>query len=217
MTRDQNKPQTGATGTPKFLMRGFTVTELLVVCSIMMVLASLVLVNWNKQQPQRSLKISQNELITNIRKVQGYAVSSRNINTNTAVRFYALKFVEGASGYTVHAVQSDLTMYPQPIETQSLASGITLSKTELIPVNIADPACVAVIFSVVYGKTYFLDGTTCSDAAIISAVSDPTALPDLADHDLVLTLENTPNAISNQIKIDAQTGRVEPYVKKSGR
>ena len=58
---------------------GFTLIELLVVISIMGILATLMIVNFAGQRVSRSLLLAKNETVTNIRKVQSYTLSSKNI------------------------------------------------------------------------------------------------------------------------------------------
>src|SRR5688572_11025469 len=88
-----------------FYQAGFTVIELMVVFLIIVLLSSSVIVNWNKQTPNRSLKIAENELVSNIKKVQSYAVSSRNIaGGDEPAKFYLINFQEGQNFYTIHAL-----------------------------------------------------------------------------------------------------------------
>ena len=72
--------------------RGFTLTELLVVLAIMGVFFGLILANYAGMRGKRDIKIAQNELTTNIRKVQSYALSSRDTSVGP-VKLYVLKFV----------------------------------------------------------------------------------------------------------------------------
>jgi type II secretory pathway pseudopilin PulG len=226
MTRDQKKPQSGYfdTRAPKFLMSGFTVTELLVVCSIMVVLASVVLVSWNNQKPTRSLVIAQNELVTNIRKVQGYAVSSRNIvGSDTSVKFYYIRLETGQNFYTVHAIDYDFTEPPQtPLETINLPSDLAISRIGFLD-NAGDSeeySCAYIIFSAVYGKTYFAsDNVACDTDYITELVKNPVTLAKQGDANLELSVTHQQTSSVKSVQVDAQTGRVEPYVykKKSGR
>lgn len=107
---------------------GFTIIELLVVISIMGVMASIVLVNWNSQRGNRSIKIALNETITNLRKAQSYAVSSKNIAPNVPASFYTIRFELGQSTYSINALGAarEYQYYPN-IETINLPEGVVVS------------------------------------------------------------------------------------------
>lgn len=200
---------------------GFTVVELLVVFVIMILLSSLVVINWNKQKPTRSLVIAQNELITNLRKVQSYAVSSRNISAGSAAKFYLVEFNENATSYTVDAINSDGTLTGAPLEQISLPAGLSFSAIELEQTEggRATPYdCLYAIFSVVYGKTYFLGDNMevesfglCGTTNVEGLVADPVVLARHADSDLILSIKHNKTNVVKSVRVDAQTGRVEPY------
>lgn len=201
MKRNQNQFQAG-----------FTVTELLVVFLIMILLSSLVIINWNKQTPTRNLTLGQNELITNIRKVQSYAVSSRNINTTLAAKYYVMRFERGASDYTISAVDSDGNYVPN-LETVKLPQGIVTSTLTLVPTSgtTTTPNCTFIIFSVIYGKAYFGGDSTCSSNYVTTLINDPPALARRADYDLRLGISHSQTNGAKYVRIDSQTGRVENY------
>ncbi len=215
MKRNQNQHQLG-----------FTVVELLVVFIIMVLLSSLVVINWNSQKPTRSLVIAQNELITNIRKVQSYAVSSRNISTGVSAKYYLMKFGPSGNNYTVEAIDANGKMVSSPIEQINLPSPLTFSKISLVNSSgsTTDYSCAYAIFSVVYGKTYFyggipLDGDICTAAEMEALVADPVNLAKQSAYDLILSVSYPQTGAVKSIRMDSQTGRVEPYVvtKKIGR
>lgn len=205
---------------------GFTVVELLVVFIIMVLLSSLVVINWNSQKPTRNLVIAQNELITNIRKVQSYAVSSRNISTGVSAKYYLMKFVAGSNNYTVDAINANGQMVGSPIEQINLPSPLIFSTVSLINSsgNSTDYSCAYAIFSVIYGKTYFygglaLDGEVCAANEAEVLVADPVSLARQSSYDLMLSVSNPSTGAVKSVFMDSQTGRVEPYVvsTKGGR
>lgn len=205
---------------------GFTVVELLVVFIIMVLLSSLVVINWNSQKPTRSLVIAQNELITNIRKVQSYAVSSRNISSGVSAKYYLMKFVSGSNNYTVEAIDANGQMVSSPIEQVNLPTPLTFSKVGLVNASgsTTDYYCAYAIFSVVYGKTYFygaiaMEGDVCTAGEMEALVADPVNLAKQSAYDLILSVSYPQTGAVKSIRVDSQTGRVEPFVvfKKIGR
>lgn len=192
---------------------GFTVVELLVVFLIMILLSSLVIMNWNNQRSTRNLTIAHNELITNIRKVQSYAVSSRNTPENEAAKFYLIKFENGSSNYNIEAVTADFTIAAKPIEQVTLPANITVSRLVLIDSagQDVDYNCTYLIFSVVYGKSYFSTTDNCSQESVIDIVKDPVQLAELADYDFAMSLTHTQTSAVKSLLVDGQTGRIQSY------
>lgn len=71
---------------------GFTLMELLVVLLIMGTLFSFVVVNIGGKKGARNIKLAQSQLVSDIRKVQSYTLSSRNIPSGQPTQYYLIKF-----------------------------------------------------------------------------------------------------------------------------
>jgi len=71
---------------------GFTLIELLVVLAIMGIMLGLILANIAGQRGKRNLKIAQNELVSNIRKIQSYTLSARDVRPGVSPQYYLIKF-----------------------------------------------------------------------------------------------------------------------------
>lgn len=84
---------------------GFTLIELMVVLVIMGLLFSVFLTNINGLRGKRNLKLAQSQLVSNLRKMQSYTLSSRNILNNVSVQYYVAKFdVTSANQYSIYAI-----------------------------------------------------------------------------------------------------------------
>src|SRR5438105_10754499 len=84
---------------------GFTLIELLVVIFIMGLLAGLLTLNLAGQRVARNIQIAQNQLVSNIRKIQGYTLSSRNVSQNQPAEYYVMKFdLANPYQYTIQAI-----------------------------------------------------------------------------------------------------------------
>lgn len=208
MTRNQNQFQ-----------QGFTVTELLVVFLIMVLMAGLGVISWSQQTPRRNLTLAQNELITNIRKVQGYAISSRNIEGHGSANFYVMGFESNSNVYSVSAIDADGNLV-KSIENGRLPQSITMSELNLVDrsdSSTTNPDCIYVIFSVIYGKVYIGGDSECTDGYLTSLVADPPALARQAGYNLGIVFEHDQTAQQKAVFLDSQTGRVEPYIPPSSK
>jgi prepilin-type N-terminal cleavage/methylation domain-containing protein len=165
---------------------GFTLMELLVVVSIMVILASIMVLNLAGQRASRDLKIAQNELVSNIRKTQSYTLSSRILPNGDIAQYYLLKFdLSQPTQYSIVAI-SNVSSAPrlQNVETINLPPNIqiasaTASSIYAVTVSrslnpVFQPTytnCALLAFAAPYGKVIFNDGCTP-----VNPASNPYAL-----------------------------------------
>ena len=182
---------------------GFTIIELIVVVAIMVILATVMVINISGQRANRDIKIAQNQLVSNIRKIQGYTLSSRTEAGGLAVQFYIMKFdMSKPDQYTIQAVYNAFSspQYLKDIETVKLPinirlAGVNTSVTPAVyPVNISRTntplaqnftttgmACAFVAFSAPFGKVFLNDG--CSPTTLSS---NPYSLAATDDYSKIL-------------------------------
>lgn len=184
---------------------GFTIIELLVVCAIMAVVATIGIMNWNSQRSARTLTIAQNELITNIRKVQSYAVSSRNTPAGDAAKYYVIEVSENTSTLPVYAVVGQ-NYSLSAVETIILPTDVKISALSVAGQSAGYVApstkCVDIVFSVTYGKTYFVSCDVLGD----TLPSFPTLAP-LSNFNLSLNV--THKGASKGVSVYGLNGKVE--------
>lgn len=202
--------------------KAFTLIELLVVISIMALLAGAVIANYAGRRSPRDLKIAQNELVTNIRKAQSYALSSRELNGTTPVQYYVLRFdTTSSTQYQIQAMyntQSSPAML-QKAETINLPTGVILGSPRI---NGSASACVLIAFQLPYAK--ILNNSSCAGAPptvnssddyqkIISFVANNAATTVTSDSAVVLTLQN--NSGAAYVLVNGITGVVCPTANAS--
>ncbi len=171
---------------------GFTLIELMVVISIMLIAFSVVLVGLNQQQIKRSVILSQNETVTTIRKVQSYMLSSRDVPTSKLpARYYILYLQKNSPSSTVRAVDSSYAFYDN-LEKINFTSGVIVNKLTLTQKDGSQstPTCAQVIFSAPFGKMYIDTTEPCDGSIINTLISDPAALIQRADRTLTVELAN---------------------------
>lgn len=208
MTRNQNQYE-----------QGFTVTELLVVFLIMVLMASLAIISWNKQTPTRNLTLAQNELVTNIRKVQSYAVSTKNLEGLSSANFYVMRFEVSSSQYEIFGVDSNGNV-SAVLETVNLPSSIVFSEinsVNQVDGSITNPTCIFLIFNVIYGKSFIGGDEKCTNSYISSLVDDPPALARQANYDLGLSFQHSSTGQLKAVYIEGQTGRIQAYTPSKGK
>jgi prepilin-type N-terminal cleavage/methylation domain-containing protein len=137
---------------------GFTLVEMLVVISMMMMLSAALVVDFNSQRGVRGVKIAQNETATNIRKVQGYTLSSRNLpNDAGGARFYLMEFNSAEGNNTIYNIgavaRNSVTRDYEYIELETVKLP---SKVKIASVATEGTAtsCLQIIFTVPFGTMY---------------------------------------------------------------
>lgn len=105
---------------------GFTIVELLTVLAIMALIMGALAIDFAGQRGRRNIVLAENETVTNLRKVQSYMLSSKNISPGIPAKYYIATFQEGATNFTVQAIDKDFK-YHDNIETVTLPSKTNIS------------------------------------------------------------------------------------------
>lgn len=195
---------------------GFTVIELLVVLSIMVVIATVVIIDFNRQRAVRNIVITKNETITNLRKIQSYMLSAKNIAEGVPAKFYIAEFEMSESGklptsFTVQAVDDQLNFHDN-LETISLPAGVTFTSFKIEPSGKGKPTsypCVQIIFSAPFGNMY-ANGSLSCDNSIVDILSDPLALSQLGQRRALLFV-GVNGEDKGYIQVNPVTGQMTAY------
>lgn len=147
---------------------GFTIIELMVVVSIMIILTSAMILNLNSQRASRDVAIAQNRLVSSLRQAQSYTLSSRLVPTGQSAQYYLIKFDLSQPGqYTLQAIYNanSSPQYLQDIETIALPNNIRLAAVNPLVIsrsslpNVQAPAaCGLAAFAAPFAKIYLNDG-----------------------------------------------------------
>lgn len=199
---------------------GFTVIELMVVFLILITLTSIVIVQWNSLTPNRTLNIAVNELVTQIRKVQSYASSSRNY-ANTPVKYYLMKFTKGESYYSIDAVDAAAgNTYHRSIESYNMPSSFYIDNIDFEDQDgkaaEENLACAWVVFSTVQSQAYFFQGDKVECDEISQLPSDdyatlfnPPVLANRASFNMKLRVKHVTKELFKEITVHGLSGGVE--------
>ncbi len=186
---------------------GFTLVELLAVLAIMTLIMGALVLDFASQRGKRNLVLAKNETATNLRKVQSYMLSSKNLPTGEAVKYYIATFNSGATSYTIDAVDNNYVFHPG-IETVNLPSLVSITDIKIVPNSITrSPSgkdlapekggsdllggfiggdsssykCMQIIFSAPFGKMYTNGSSTCNKS-ISDVLKDPVQRAALSEN-----------------------------------
>ncbi len=199
---------------------GFTIIELMVVISIMAMLMTVIVISYANQRKTRSTVLAQNETITNIKKVQSYILSSRNISENTPAKYYIIKLRSGQPTYEIQAIDNKFVLH-QNVETVSLPSDTMLHHLEFITSDGKSDGgeyqvswratkleCVDVIFAAPFGKMYINNNPKCN-ASLTDLVKNPAAMYAIDDLTLRITVGTIDGSKTKTIDLHGITGRID--------
>lgn len=206
----------------KFNNRGFTVIELIVAIFIIGLLASLFIANVAGQRAARNIKLAQNQLVTDIRKIQSYTLSSHNFGA-ISVQYYVLKIdLSKPRQYIVQAmynVSSSPTLVN--METDSLPQGIRFAQNNAVTINGSgvSNACALLAFGTPYADAYMNDGCSPINPSLpysISTGDDYNKIVTFAasngtvhnNSTMVLTLTDDNNTYTKSVTVNGVTGVV---------
>ncbi len=158
---------------------GFTLIELLVVIVIMVTLISVLSINLAGQRDARNLAIAENELVSNIRKIQSYTLSARTPPSGQIAQYYLLKIdITRPQKYTIQAITQafsqpaveDMETINLPANIRFAASSPVIITNRLNPATqniFSSPACAVAAFAAPFGKIILNDG--CSPANLTTS------------------------------------------------
>ncbi len=205
-------------------IQGFTLIELIVVLAIMGLLIGAVIANYAGQRSPRNLRIAQNELVTNIRKLQSYTLSARDLPSNGPAEYYVMKIDTATPAlYTLQAIYN--TKNPpaqvQALETINLPQTIRFAQNNPVTINGVPLAngCLLIAFKLPFGKVIVNDGCTLSAppstigagddySKLTTFISNSPGASTSTDVPVVIKLTDTDGTIFNTVNLSATTGGV---------
>lgn len=186
---------------------GFTLVELLVTLAILATFYGLVLANYANWRGPQYVKVSANELSTNITKLRSFALSARNLNGNPA-KMYVLRLSTGTpTQYIQQGLEtgSSQDVYRDAIETVRLPGGAAIQSMRLTPKgggSAVTVTCVQIAFTLPFGRTYL--NPSCD----FNVPKTDSELDALADRNLQITIGRQGTSLTKTVVIEGVSGQV---------
>ncbi len=192
---------------------GFTLIELLVVIAIMGTLVGFMIINLGQQSGARNLKIAQDLLVTDLRKIQSYTLSSRVLPNGQPAQYYLMKFdLSKPDQYTIQGVydmENTTNGRLVDVETVHLPQQVTFDP--ISPTATANPTltaknCLLLAFQAPFAKVVVSEG--CSQVA---PATNPYLIDSTDDYSKVINFYNDTSVTSNDSTLtlklkEARTG-----------
>ncbi|MCL5774791.1 MAG: type II secretion system GspH family protein [Patescibacteria group bacterium] len=152
---------------------GFTLIELLVVIAIMGALVGFMIVNLGLQRGARNLKIAQDQLVTDLRKIQSYTLSSRVLSNGQPAQYYLMKFdFNQPDRYTIQGIYDtenttngrltnvETVFLPQEVGFDPIAPSATANPT------LTPKSCLLIAFKAPFARVIVSEG--CNQVAPVN-------------------------------------------------
>lgn len=194
---------------------GFTLIELLVVVAIMGSLVGFMIINLGQQRGARNLKLAQNQLVTDLRKIQSYTLSSRVLPNGQPVQYYLMRFdLSKPDRYSIQGIydkENTTNGRLKDVETVYLPQEVTFDPVS--PVTTSNPAlsgnlkgCYLIAFKAPFARVIVNRG--CDQ---IAPVSDPYLIDNTDDYSKVVNFYSDTSVTSNDSVVvlklkEARTG-----------
>ena len=216
--------------------KGFTIMELLVVLFIMGLIFSFVLINIGGKKGARNLKLAQSQLVSDIRKIQSYTLSSRTIPSGQPTQYYLIKFdmrfpdryfiqavfdKDTAPGGNGRLVTVETIPLPPSVKFDVAATPISVNRPVNPPPNITlnSTECGLLAFKAPFAKTYMAKGcttTTSGEPYVIDATDDYSQIVNFNGEDntssknstMVIVLKEGQTSLTKTITVQATNGLV---------
>jgi len=211
----------------RVVKNGFTIMELLVVITIMMLMLGALTINLGGQRAKRNLNIAQNELVTNLRKAQSFTLSSRAVIGTKPGQVYIIKIdAANPTQYTLEALY-DVRSSPKfvTIETIKLPAGVTflLPNPATITRNVSPAnqaySCGLVAFKTPFAKTYLNGGCNATNPRfqpgddylnVLNHVVNDASTPSSVDSAMLVQLGEIGGTNTRKILIKGISGLICP-------
>ncbi len=158
----------------------------MVTVSIMVILLSVVLVNFGGLSKARNLNIARNITVSDIRRAQSMALASRNLTSGAQAGYYGLTFSTATPTQYQFVADSSAGVRQPVIVSTNLPATIILNSIRLTKPDgtIIYPTYLEILFKSAFGRTVMTysgggaSGTKESDDVVritYSSTADPTA------------------------------------------
>ncbi len=207
---------------------GFTLVELLAVMAIMTLILGALVIDFASQRGTRNVILAKNEIATNLRKVQSYMLSSKNLSTGESVKYYIATFTSNSTSYTIDAIDSNY-VYHSNIETVKLPNQVQIFNIQTVSTSTGsggggpvrggqtgqiiatDYKCMQIIFSAPFGKMYTNGADSCS-SSIKDILQDPVQRAALSEKTAkIYFAEIGSKGVTNYMEVNPVTGQLSTY------
>lgn len=178
--------------------KGFTIIELMVTISIMVILLTVVIANFGTGNQKRNLTIGRNVMMSDIRKAQSLSISSKDISPSHPASSYSITMNKSSNNRSYSLVGKDnsipanqSTIISPTLPTNTYIKTITINKQDGGTIVISNTLNVE--FLVPYGRIAMSydnsNGKELNDIATITlSTADNTKTLDIVVNGVVGTI-----------------------------
>jgi len=180
---------------------GFTLIELLVVIFIMVTLTSVFLVNFGSQSGPRSLTVAKNNLVSNLRRMQSHAISSKDSTATAPSKYYSLTLSSVVGSYNNYGLKTyDSSNVVTNLSTEQLIAPvivkqILVTKSDSTTLN---PTSIEIFYSVPFARM------------LLSTAGGGPSNDKIRDAVVTITLGRTDSTLTTTLVVNGVSGTITP-------
>lgn len=186
---------------------GFTLIEMITTIAIMALILSLTISNIRGTDPARNVLLAQSNLISDLHKVQTYAVNSADyaVGITPASAWGISLSTLSPSNYTIQTTDNTLNANVQTVSTVNLPTNVRVTALQVDRSNGGGsfcPSSVIIQFTVPYGRvgaSYV--GTPCSGGGTLRETLEPNDV-------ITVTVSAATGSPSQTIVINGISGNI---------
>jgi prepilin-type N-terminal cleavage/methylation domain-containing protein len=185
---------------------GFTLIELITTIGIMALILSLTIANIHGSDASRNVSLAQSNLISDLHKIQAYAVNSEDYSANVTPSSAWGIATTSSTAYTIQSFDNTINQNVQLVSTVQLPTNVQFSSIQIQRPNGGGTVCptsFAVQFTVPYGRVLTsYSGPSCSNNSnIVSGTLEPNDI-------ITVVISSTTGSASQNVVINGISGNV---------
>ncbi len=181
--------------------KGFSLIELLVVIFIMVTLTSVFLVNFGARSGPRSLTVAKNNLVSNFRRMQSNAISSKDSTATAVAKYYSLSLSSIAGSSNIYALKTyDSLNSATTLSTEQFIAPVVVKQISVLKSDnsVMYPTSIEIFYSVPFGRV------------LLSSTGGGASNDKIRDAVVTITLGRTDSTLTTTLIVNGVSGTITP-------
>lgn len=198
---------------------GYTLVEMVVVIAVFGLLAGGVTISFMSSKKKQNAVLGQGQMVTMFRRLQGSALSARNLPDGKSASMYVLKIVSGTKPVvTVQAFDNteSAPVFYDKIEVLQIPADVTFDTMTVVRkdgVSIPARTCVQIGFLLPFSKIYIDDACSTNNGVgngfgINQTIGNQNSLANTGDRVFKLPIRSSDGSYTKTLNVNGVSGLI---------